>query len=235
MSHPMQEHKGYRVERERVSHIAGKHEEHRPIHRARGGSVHSDEAEDKSLIKKSVKKSCMRADGGAVKARSDKTPRRAKGGRMKHGKGSKTNVNVIVAPGGGHPPMAGLGAMPPGMPPPGAAPPMPPRPPMPPAPGGPPMAVPGPGGMPMRARGGKVSSADIKGKTGIGTRTPIQHSGNKSDTQNIGRGPVVTRKTGGAIDSSKAKMGPTFPHKAGAGSGIARKAKAHMAHDGKAP
>ena len=53
------------------------------------------------MIKKSVKKGCMRADGGAVKARADKAPRRAKGGKVHHGKAGKTNVNVIVAPHGG--------------------------------------------------------------------------------------------------------------------------------------
>jgi len=44
MAHPMQEHRGHKVERERVSHIAGISES--PKHYARGGSVHSDEAED---------------------------------------------------------------------------------------------------------------------------------------------------------------------------------------------
>jgi len=86
----------------------------------------------------------------------------------------------------------------------------------------------------MRAAGGSVegkkSLAAVKGATGIGDRTPIQHSGNKNDTQNIGRGPAITRATGGKLEAYGAKMSPTFPHKAGAGSGIARKAKAHMKH-----
>ncbi len=53
--------------------------------------------------------------------------------------------------------------------------------------------------MPMRARGGKVDGADKKGVTGIGDRTPVQHSGNKSDTQNIGRGNVITKANGGSV------------------------------------
>ena len=125
-----------------------------------------------------------RADGGDVSsietANRDQamaTPGRARGGRMKHGKG-QTHVNVIVAPQGAG--AAGAGAMPPpvipvggppGMPPgAGAAPQMPmppPRPPMggampPPglmgaagAPGGLP-----PGIMPPRAKGGRVKHSD---------------------------------------------------------------------------
>lgn len=76
---------------------------------------------------------------------------------------------------------------------------------------------------------GKKSLADKKGVTGIGDRTPIQHSGNKSDTQNIGRGPVITRAAGGPIYSDGKKghqMAPKLP--SGSGGGKARKAKAHM-------
>lgn len=85
-----------------------------------------------------------------------------------------------------------------------------------------------------RASGGKVegkkSLADKKGVTGIGDRTPIQHSGNKSDSQNIGRGPVVTRATGGPIysDGRPGKdMGPNLH--AGARSGIGRLKKNKVA------
>jgi hypothetical protein len=49
---------------------------------------------------------------------------------------------------------------------------------------------------------GKKSAADMKGVTGIGSRTPIQHSGNKQDTVNIGRGPVITRSNGGNVPAS---------------------------------
>ena len=96
------------------------------------------------------------------------------------------------------------------------------------------------------ARGGPVSLADKKGVTGIGDRTPIQHSGNKSDSQNIGRGPVITKATGGPITSEglmnanagrhkpkgealfgeKGPMGPKMP--AGAASGKGRKFLAHQ-------
>lgn len=294
MAHPMNEHRAHKVEKQRVSHIAGGHAS--PKHYATGGGV-------KATPAKSGPKVAMRADGGSVKARADKAPRRARGGHVKGHKGAKTNVNVIVAPSGGKP---GMDA---GMPPAGAAPPMmPPKPPMPPPPSGSPggpMSVgppPGLGGMPpppMRKRGGAVhpkgdvmrshpkagkievnahnglhakgtgklpktagsrkfysgdfapsatnqpgddwgdskmkkgyatggsvgkkSLADCKGKTGIGDRTPISHSGNKSDTQNIGRGPVVTRATGGPIYSDGAAgkdMGPKL--RGGSNSGVGR-------------
>ena len=155
MAHPHNEHRQHKVERSRVHDLVGVSEGVK--HYAKGGAVHGDEAEDKKLLKKSVKKSCMRADGGKVVARADKAPRRARGGHVKKG-GGKTNVNVIVAP---H-----HGGMPGGMMPPGpamaGAPPMPPKPPMaPPAPGpamgAPPMPPPGMGGMPPRKRGGRVN------------------------------------------------------------------------------
>ena len=233
---------------------------------ATGGAVDAEVSLPKRAKGGAVKQGAQRMAGGAVKARADKVSR-AKGGRIKH-KGSKTNVNVIVAPGGQKPPMpgapmAGVGAAPP---------PVPPRPPMP-APPPPSMGPsPGMGGMPpmpphaaggraykkggavkekmsgekkhgkhekpykMRADGGTVplpkprpegrepdagdlyspkdrariekqrarggSVADDRGVTGIGTRTPIQHSGNKSDTQNIGRKAVITKAKGGGVDAS---------------------------------
>ena len=223
MAHPMNEHRGHKVERERVSHIAGKHAA--PKHYARGGSVHEDEAEDKALIHKEVKGEALKHEGKGARHRGDKAVRRAKGGHVKHhGKGGgKTSVNVIVAPSGGKPPMpmpTGGPAM--GPPPMGAAPPpMPPKPPMVPPPGAPPMAGLGGPPMPPHARGGraykkggavsnekgvgKKSLADKKGVTGIGERTPIQHSGNKSDTQNIGRGKPVTYAKGGSVESEFTK------------------------------
>jgi hypothetical protein len=250
------------------------------MHRARGGKVHDDEAEDRELIHKEVKGEALKHDGKKPKHRADKAMRRAKGGKVHKGKGhSKTNVNVIVAPGGNKPPMAGVGGP---MPPPAmAAPPMPPKPPMasPPAQA---MAGPNPlGGMPPRkiggraykkggkvnadfgfadmspahpqsheddwghgkprAKGGKVegkkSEADMVGKTGIGTRTPIQHSGNKSDTQNIGRGKPITYATGGPVEANGRagkQMGPDFG--AGGHSGVGRLRKAHAPfHHGMKP
>ena len=259
MAHPHQEHRAHKVERSRVSHIAGMHEEVRGCHqRARGGKV-----EAKSSATPAAP---MRADGGPVKARGDRIVRRAKGGKVHHGKGGhgKTNVNVIVAPSGGqHPPMAGLGApggpgMPPG-PPPGMGPPMPPKPPMMPPPG-----MGAPGGMPMRKRGGKVNKlwgqsdmspshpnsteelwghSEMKpgyargGHVNANTvlpiakgRTKVQHTDNKSDTVNIGRGPVITRNAGGAIyanGKNGKEMGPHLP--AGANSGVGRLAKNKLA------
>lgn len=113
-----------------------------------GGHVkkHPDEAEDKKLIKKEVKKTALKlrdggcADGGATKPRAD---RLARGGKAhgKHGK-SHTTVNVVVGAGHNRPvpvpvpkpvpvpvdpnAMAGAGGPPPGagpMPPPGGMPP----------------------------------------------------------------------------------------------------------------
>jgi hypothetical protein len=272
MSHPHNEHRAHRHEKSRVAHLTEKHAE--PKHYARGGKVHGDEAEDKELIRKEVKGEALKHEGKKPKMRADKAMRRAKGGKV-HGKGhGKTNVNVIVAPGGGKP-MAGLGGgMPPGPPPPMAAPPMPPKPPMAapsPAPGA--MAGPSPlGGMPPRRaggraykRGGKVnkdfghadmspahpqsheddwgygkprasggkvegkkSLADKVGVTGIGTRTPIQHSGNKSDTQNIGRGKTITYATGGPVEAQGAKGKQMAPHIGAGNNGIGRLKKAHM-------
>lgn len=79
----------------------------------------------------------------------------------------------------------------------------------------------------QRAAGGPVNAADQKGKTGIGDRTPVQHSGNKSDSQNIGRGPVVTRATGGPIysDGKKGKQ-MAWLKGVGAGGGEGRLKKA---------
>lgn len=107
---------------------------------ARGGKVHSDEAEDKKLIKKMMHEH----DAGKY----------ARGGKVKP---AQTNI-AIVMPGANKPqgmPMPIPAGPPPG-PPPGGPPPMP-----------PPGAGGGPGMPPMRARGGKVidgesSKSDIK-------------------------------------------------------------------------
>lgn len=267
MAHPMNEHRAHKVEKQRVKHITGM---------AAGGSTHSDEAMDRSLIKRMVKKTAMRADGGAVRQRADR-PARAKGGRVKG-----TTVNVIVAPKekSDMPAMPPMGAMPP---------PMPPRPPaMPPAPvqAGPP--VPGlggmpPGGPPIRSDGGraykrgggvkdKMSSEKKHGKGKYKMRadggrsdgkepqpsdlyspdqvkrlekqrasggavsdssrggTKVQHSGNKSDSQNIGRGPVITKATGGPVYSD-GRIGKQMAWLKGVGSGggEGRLKKAHHA------
>ena len=63
-------------------------------------------------------------------------------------------------------------------------------------------------GVTDRKRGGKVghasenggiNGADKQGRTGIGFRQPVQHSGNKDDTQNIGRGKPITYAKGGKV------------------------------------
>lgn len=141
MAHPFQEHRQTKVEHSRVSGMTKGY--------AAGGAVHSDEAEDRKMVKGMVKKSAMKAEGEKPKHRADR-PHRAKGGRVKH-KG--TTVNVMVAP-----PHGGVGAVPVPVPGPGAAPMPPGPPPMGAAPPGPPM-MPPPGmgpGMPPRAHGGRT-------------------------------------------------------------------------------
>ena len=196
MAHPFHEHKQHKVERSRVAKMTKGY--------ASGGAVHSDEAADVKLIKAKVKKTALKMDGGKPKHRADK---RARGGKVKH-KG--TTVNIINSP-GQHP------GMPP-MPPPALAGAMPPRPPMAPPPmppgGAPPMPPPGamplggampprpgmmpPPGMPMRARGGRIKDGPAW-KEGLNAGTPVSHRDGKSDSKDIGRGKVVTFKTGGGV------------------------------------
>lgn len=262
MAHPFNNVRDHKVQHSRVSSIT----------KACGGMAsggHTDVAEDKALISKMVKKTALRATGGAVKARSDR-PARARGGRTKGKglkKGSKHTVNVIVAPQSGNPGMPPRPPGPPGVaagPPPGLAPPMPPRPPMA-GPAGPAGGVPGgpamPPGVPppglMRKRGGAVFSGtpnkvsvNAKRTTGIGNkatsqtagagrgRTPIRKSfpSNKSDTPNIGRGPVITKATGGTVNAAPAETieratgGPiSSPAKGGMGPQFSGGARGGMA------
>lgn len=212
--HPFHEHRAHKVEHKRVSRITKGY--------AAGGTVeHSDEAEDRALVKKMVKHAALKEEGGPVRRRADK-PTRAKGGRMK-GKGGKTVVNVIT--GGGHP---GLGPMPP-MPMAGAMPgprPMPVAMPTPPAAPGaaPPMM---PGGMsgvpprapmiPMRARGGKVKGTKVY-EEGVRLGTQVQHTPGKNDLKDMGRKKPVTYAKGGPIEAPKG-MGPHFTSGAGGGRG----------------
>jgi hypothetical protein len=226
MAHPFVEHRQSKVERSRVGHITKGY--------AAGGAVHSDEAEDKALIRKEVKKTALKVDGKKPKVRADR-PGRARGGRAPK-KSGKTNVNVIVAGHGGQPPA------PPMMPPPGlgAAPPpaMPPRPPM----GPPPGAVPPPGlgagmpppGMPPRRAGGRAYAKGGAVKSGPawdeGRRngTQVQHTDGKGDGKDIGRGRVVTYKTGGKVESPKGVASATkLP--GGSGGGKARLVKEERA------
>ena len=206
MSHPYQEHRKHKVEKSRVKDITKGY--------AGGGMPHGDVKADKALIRRMVKGPALRADGGPVTARADR-PGRAKGGRVKG-----TTVNVIVAPKQDTP--QATPAMPP-------MPPKPPMPPLAPAAAGAPPPVPGLGGMPpppmpMRAKGGAVKSI------GMDVGTKVQHSGNKNDTQNIGRKPVITKATGGAIysDGRKGKQ-MAWLKGVGAGGGEGRLKKAHHA------
>lgn len=146
------------------------------------------------------------AKGGAVAAR-------AKGGRLKKGKGS-THVNVIVAP------QSGAGAPGPAVPPPmppiaAVPPPMPPKPPMggppglPPGAAGLPMAPGAPGGMPPglmppRAAGGRVTARAKGGRV-------AHHDDEKEDKALIEKtlkNEGLIRRAGGG------KVGPTGGHAA---------------------
>ncbi len=144
-------------------------------HFKRGGKVHGDEAEDKAMIKKMVKKEDLKAEGGAVKPRLDKM---ARGGKAKH----HTHINIMVAPKGGDgAPPPGLGAGGPPM-----APPMGPKPPMGPPPGGPMGAGPPglPPGMPPPGAGGPKPPGMMKrgGKapSGISSKSNIEAWGNRT-------------------------------------------------------
>ena len=72
MAHPFNEHRAHKVEKRRIPE--------RTKGYAHGGAVHADEAADKKLIKRTVKKSAMKMDGDKPKHRMD---RRARGGKVK--------------------------------------------------------------------------------------------------------------------------------------------------------
>lgn len=157
MAHPFAEHKENKVAHDRVKTIT-------KGYAAGGGVLKSDDLPNSmsksggSTMAKGATgliKAPPKVSGKPAKPRLDR-PAFARGGRAN----GKTNVNVIVAPGGGQnqPPTP---PMPPPMPPPQAAPPAaPPHPPMMPPPG----AGPGPGmppsGLAIRKRGGRVNKAD---------------------------------------------------------------------------
>lgn len=214
MSHPHNEHRDHKKQHSRVHHITKAY--------ATGGGVHADEMADKKLIKRTVKKSALKMHGEKPKHRAD---HRARGGRTKS-KG-KTNVNVIVAPQQHGMPSAMGG---PGMGAPPVAPAMPPRPPM--APPMPPQAgamPPGapPPGMPIRASGGRISDGPTW-KEGIRNGTQPQNSPGKNDGKDIGRGRVVTFRTGGRIEASnKVEAASKLP--GGSGGGEARLSKEQRA------
>ncbi len=167
------------------------------IHKyAKGGAVHGDEAEDRKLIKSELKKHDMKTHGSKGKERLDK---HARGGKVKHGKGHHTKINIVVAPKAGGdmppPPMGGAGGPP--MPPPGAGgpPPMPPKAPMAPPPG--PMAggMPGLGGKPGMPPGGMKRGGGVKPKSGIADAANLKawskHASSNSRYEKGGKVPMT--------------------------------------------
>jgi hypothetical protein len=209
MAHPYQSERQTKVEHRRVAHITKGY--------ASGGAVHDDEAEDRALIRKSVKPSALRMEGGGTKSRAD---RRARGGRTSK-KGGKTVVNVIT--GGPHPAPAPMMPPPAGPPPMAGAPPMmPPRPPMMPPQGGPPMPPRSDGGR-AYAKGGAVAFGPAY-KEGVRAGTQVTHSPGKNDGKNIGRGKPITYKTGGKVEAL-AGVAKATKLPGGSGGGEARLAK----------
>jgi hypothetical protein len=73
--------------------------------------------------------------------------------------------------------------------------------------------------MPMRARGGRIKSGPAWDE-GLKAGTQIQHADGKSDGKNIGRGKVVTFKTGGGVVSFRAKGGGVGQTPGTAGPGV---------------
>jgi hypothetical protein len=179
------------------------------------------------MTEKLPQRDAMAVSGEPARQRADR-PHRARGGRT----GKKgTHVNVIVAPQGGSsplPPAAGPGA---GVPPQA----MPaPRPMMP--PGGPPGApMPPPG---IRSQGGRTYAQGGAVKSGpawsggLKSGTQVQHSGNKLDTNNIGRGKVITYATGGPVEAPGPGKGMSPNKRFGGGGGKGRLMKAHYKPDG---
>lgn len=123
-----------------------------------GGAAkkHSDEAEDKKLIKKMLADHDSKVEGKKSGGRLDKF---ARGGAAKKKSGNNTKINILVAPGKGSPSQAGESPAAPGLPAPagpGGGPPMPP-----PGAGGPPGMPPG---MPPKPPGMMNRGGTVRGK-----------------------------------------------------------------------
>ena len=137
----------------------------------KGGAVHSDEAQDRKLIKSMMdkeEKSEPKVEGKASGGRLDKFARGGgTKGKGKHKGGNHVNV-VIAAPHGSPPGMGAAPADPAGglPPPPGGG--LPPGPPMGMPPGGPPGMPPG---QPPMKRGGRAYAAGGKVKMTAGAQT----------------------------------------------------------------
>lgn len=240
MSHPYGEHRDHHVQHRRVHHITDG-----AMHGGRTIAPHVMRAAKKRAAGGRVdgERDAVAVTGQPARQRLDR-PMRAKGGRTK-GKGKGTHVNIIM----GHP---GMGAPAPmaGAPPPGLPPAMPPRPPVPTLQAGAAPGAPMPAGSPIRKEGGRTYARGGAVKSGpawaggLKSGTQVQHTNNKLDGHNVGRGPVITRKTGGAIESPGHKrasykagnplehpvhghMGPKLA--GGSKGGLGRLAKAHRA------
>ena len=220
MAHPFASHRQTRVEHARVREITKGY--------AAGGAVAAPSAPGSQPGTSAVgKRDGGKVEGRASGGRADRPARRARGGRTNAKKGS--TVNILI--GSQAPPVppngpAGVGA--------GVAPPMPaPRAPMPmpppgmgAGPGGPPPSIRHDGGR-AYASGGRIKSGPAW-EEGLKAGTQVQHSGNKSDGKDIGRGKPITYASGGAIEAPiKGGMGPKFS--GGSRGGMARMEKAARA------
>ena len=65
MTHPYGDIRQHKVERSRVPHIAKGY--------AAGGAVHDDVTADTKLVKKMVKPTALKMEGGVAKARADRS------------------------------------------------------------------------------------------------------------------------------------------------------------------
>ena len=194
MAHPFANVREHKVHRSRVASMT----------KGYAGGGHSDEPADRKLIKGMVKPGALKMDGKKSGGRLD---RFARGGKVKKG---GTNVNVIIAPQGGHPPSPPPPAL---MPPAGGPPPsLPPG--MPPTGGAPPgMGAGMPPGLHKHggrayAKGGKVADG-AAWKEGLKNGTKVSHSPGKNDQDGLGRGKPITYATGGKIEAGDG-MGPSI-------------------------
>lgn len=198
MAHPYSKHK--HADKDRVKHILHKY--------AKGGAVHSDEAEDAAMIKKAIgdhdrqlhggKHTDLKNIGPKSKSRMDKY---ARGGKVKHGGGKHhTKINIVVAPKGGD-----AGGLPPGMP-----------------PGGAPMAPP-PGGLPMPPKGAAPMvpppNPMAGGMPGIGG---MKRGGKVKPKSGISSPENLKKWSERASSNSRYERGGKVPMKAGAESGEGR-------------
>lgn len=175
-----------------------------------GGHVkaHSDEAEDKALIKSEMKKAKIKlrdggyAEGGVPKMRAD---RLARGGRPKHKGKGHTTVNVVV--GGQHPQAVPV-----------------PKPVPVPVPVG---AGPGAGPVPMGpAANGPAMAGGPPGIPDQGPPPGLKRGGRAP--KNTGRDPIEGMPAGQFKKGGRTKAKYPAPMEYGAGGGLGRIAKARL-------